>query len=702
MRPGEESAPTRLGRREILGLVGILLVGLGYRLLFFNGIRGHDDFVYLFYARSILNGITGEAFSSLWGIRLGMVLPLVGLFKAFGPSFFLAFLCPMLLSIGSIGLVFALAWRLFGERKIAVAAAGLFAISPLDTFVASTIRGDAEVGFFSLLALVLIVEARRRDGRRAAALFTAAGAAIGVAYDVKEAGLLALVAAGALFAFDSVWKGRARWSYAFVVPGFLLVLVLEGAILFAVTGNPFQKVQRGVEHYELIAKEGGFQEDLTLSRAYLPCLLLSLPGERCEKLLTSGDWNNTYTPFGVFGPLAVLAAVALVLRRERRAFPLLVWAGTILLTFQFGSMSYRSYLPFHKEPRYLTLVTGAAAVLLAAGLVTAAKAVAEPRWRRAALACLGVLLVGDSIRILTSNHATYVRHTRFNGRIASFFLERPDATVYADSYIVQYVELVSGYAYPSPAHRFRGKPGFGLMEDTAFFDCGRATDGSYYVTTTGLRPECGLVSNADWERVLFVPGEGANLEVFRREARQERRDGSGEARIPTAAGPLGRHHLVRATQSHGELRFDRNFNGEPISLGGVAYMKGLGTHSRSEIEYVIPEGIGTFSASVGLDDSEDHSPGSVVFRVFVDNDLQFESSVLRWDSRTVGVRVSVAGHRRLRLVVDDGGDGDTCDHATWADARFEEGESTKEADGGRPHAAVTVVVPANGRAPAKR
>ncbi len=125
---------------------------------------------------------------------------------------------------------------------------------------------------------------------------------------------------------------------------------------------------------------------------------------------------------------------------------------------------------------------------------------------------------------------------------------------------------------------------------------------------------------------------------------------------------------VKVTQSIGQLQLDANFNHEPIILNGKNYEKGIGTHAYSEIIYEVNGRYHFFESDAGLDDTEDRSPGSVVFKVYADGVLKHESPVLRWDSETHHIQVDVRNAGELKLIVEDGGDKDTCDHASWAGA----------------------------------
>jgi hypothetical protein len=67
-------------------------------------------------------------------------------------------------------------------------------------------------------------------------------------------------------------------------------------------------------------------------------------------------------------------------------------------------------------------------------------------------------------------------------------------------------------------------------------------------------------------------------------------------------------------------------------------------------------------------DDEAGTNGTVAFRLYADNVLMYDSGTMTNSSPTHSVRVNLAGKRTLRLQVADGGDGNTWDHADWADA----------------------------------
>ncbi|MFF1819592.1 NPCBM/NEW2 domain-containing protein [Kribbella sp. NPDC058245] len=119
----------------------------------------------------------------------------------------------------------------------------------------------------------------------------------------------------------------------------------------------------------------------------------------------------------------------------------------------------------------------------------------------------------------------------------------------------------------------------------------------------------------------------------------------------------------------GQLTKNRSVSGGPISLAGVEYATGIGTHAASEIVYQLSPKDVRFSALVGVDDFQRGSPySSVVFQVEADGKLVYESPVLRGDSAPQQIDLDVMGVQKLLLRVTDAGDGNNSDHADWANA----------------------------------
>ncbi|MGR3812426.1 NPCBM/NEW2 domain-containing protein [Jiulongibacter sp. NS-SX5] len=127
--------------------------------------------------------------------------------------------------------------------------------------------------------------------------------------------------------------------------------------------------------------------------------------------------------------------------------------------------------------------------------------------------------------------------------------------------------------------------------------------------------------------------------------------------------------LISASQWNGTLKLNTNHSGYPLKIGGVTYSTGLGTHSVSNVKYNLGGTYSSFSGKVGLDDAINGQCGDnkVVFKIYGDNSLIWESPLLGKDDAAFGFDLSVSGVQELELEVDMGDGSTSCDHADWVD-----------------------------------
>lgn len=116
------------------------------------------------------------------------------------------------------------------------------------------------------------------------------------------------------------------------------------------------------------------------------------------------------------------------------------------------------------------------------------------------------------------------------------------------------------------------------------------------------------------------------------------------------------------------LRLDRNVLGGPLTLRGVEFPKGLGMHSRTEIEYDLADGFASFQATIGLDDVAKNG-GNVVYSVQLDGRSVFTSGPVTGGQTAQALKpIDITAAKRLKLIVDFGQGGDIRDYANWCDA----------------------------------
>ena len=122
-------------------------------------------------------------------------------------------------------------------------------------------------------------------------------------------------------------------------------------------------------------------------------------------------------------------------------------------------------------------------------------------------------------------------------------------------------------------------------------------------------------------------------------------------------------------QDWGRPGKNQTVDGRPLSIGGVKFERGVGTHATSTFRLSLNGQAERFNARVGVDDEVDRN-GSVSFEINGDGKVLWESGVMRRGDQPKAVSVDLAGVKTLVLSVGDGGDDINYDHADWADAQI--------------------------------
>ena len=127
--------------------------------------------------------------------------------------------------------------------------------------------------------------------------------------------------------------------------------------------------------------------------------------------------------------------------------------------------------------------------------------------------------------------------------------------------------------------------------------------------------------------------------------------------------------LAQMTQDFGQPHPDKSVDSSPLTLNGVAYPHGVGTHANSTFVLDLHGAATRFASLVGVDD-EKKGHGSVTFTVLVDGKPKVETPVLHGGDAPKLLSVDLTGAKTLTLQVGDGGDGIDSDHADWAGAEI--------------------------------
>jgi len=126
---------------------------------------------------------------------------------------------------------------------------------------------------------------------------------------------------------------------------------------------------------------------------------------------------------------------------------------------------------------------------------------------------------------------------------------------------------------------------------------------------------------------------------------------------------------VAVRQGWGDLSPDRTVDGNPITLGGKNYVRGIGTHAPCALAYELPDGYERFVSTAGIDD-ETGGQGSAVVSVLLDGRRVYQSGVLRGGDSPVEISIPTGGARRIVLEASPTGDGRSHDHVCWGAARL--------------------------------
>ena len=120
-----------------------------------------------------------------------------------------------------------------------------------------------------------------------------------------------------------------------------------------------------------------------------------------------------------------------------------------------------------------------------------------------------------------------------------------------------------------------------------------------------------------------------------------------------------------------EYRKDQGPLSSPITLGGVAYAKGISVHSKTKLTFRLQGEYRLFQTVMGIDDMADDDSilGDVKVTISGDGKPLLEAEVKGTDEPRK-VDLNVTGVRELQILVDFGGELDIADWLSLADAKL--------------------------------
>ena len=129
--------------------------------------------------------------------------------------------------------------------------------------------------------------------------------------------------------------------------------------------------------------------------------------------------------------------------------------------------------------------------------------------------------------------------------------------------------------------------------------------------------------------------------------------------------------LSVASQGWGVPKKNRSVDDNIMTIAGKTFERGFGTHGESSLFIQLDGKANSFTAQVGIDDEVKGRQPAAEFIVYGDGAKLWSSGIMHEDDAAQLCSVKLSGVKKLQLLVTDGGNGDSSDHADWADAKFE-------------------------------
>ena len=130
-------------------------------------------------------------------------------------------------------------------------------------------------------------------------------------------------------------------------------------------------------------------------------------------------------------------------------------------------------------------------------------------------------------------------------------------------------------------------------------------------------------------------------------------------------------NLSTMTAGWGDSHPKLSVDGNPMSIAGKKFLRGVGTHAVSTFLIHLNGKGKRFRASVGVDDEVGNGPASIEFYILGDRQVLWHSGVMKKNDPPKIADVDINHIQSLGLLVTDGGDGIDYDHADWCDAELQ-------------------------------
>lgn len=379
-------------------LAAIMLFALVYSIVFDGGPSFFgDDTAYTGLAASIVQSGFRES-SYIFSIRLLQLFPIALFYKLFGISMLSSSAWCIASFLGLILVAFFLGKELYNE-KAGLIASLLMLFFPLVVQLSATISDDIPMAFLVSLSMLALLYGQRRNSKEG---YFAAGALLLASFLATPEGIIVTMVAFSYLFIEIVrgkiylFKKKSKLMYFFF--GLIAALAVLSVVNYALSGNPFITFTVTSHFYSAVGQQNTIPSTNTDLNYYIANMfqygILSTlrksvnttslsPIVSFIQLQLHGDSANNTS--GYFFYAFVLAAIYLLVRREKSAYFPLFWFAVGFGYLEFGpmhvSLSPFVYLLAYRLERFLTVIATPTVLVIA---VAAAKAAdAKKDWNKA-------------------------------------------------------------------------------------------------------------------------------------------------------------------------------------------------------------------------------------------------------------------------------------------------------------------------------
>jgi len=398
-------------KKELAILIGILLFNILLKTFFW----APSDFLgsyHVLVANDIIKGkyVPGHCGpwpDCLYSLQLMMVYPIAFFYAIFGVSFYSSVIYPFLSSLGNVVLVFLIGKELFDKNTGLISAFFL-------TLVQSKVEAIQfePLLFFMSLSVFWYIKAEKT---KKSSYFLFSGAAGGLAYLVKEHGVLIFVFYFCMFIYEYLTKRKLDLKYIYIGVGLFSVLSIEGLVFYLKSGDFLLSYNERIGYFSKANHAPEFNTDL-----------MFYPNK-----IFGPSYNLRLGEYGFFYLLEIVSIAYLIKKRPKNWHIPLIWLISLFLYLQFGTMSLTKYLLINRRGPYLLLLNPPAAIILAN----------LARYRRLVfLVVLCLLFLGIGANLQKQVPSTPYRGDIHYGQrmdvmlIYEFLRDQPKKDIYADSH----------------------------------------------------------------------------------------------------------------------------------------------------------------------------------------------------------------------------------------------------------------------------